>query len=109
MKMGSFVNNYILRHLGGSCDNLQRLILSSDNIDDEGMTFVLSRAYNLMHIDVSLCKSINGYCFEDLITKQLKKLIVSFDEHRIRCTNTILLTLDLWGKTVVVNRAPKRR
>ena len=107
-KFGDFANNYVLMHVANYCPNLERLIVGSDSIDDDGLALVLKKATELVHLDISHSNTINGHCFEEIVSTKLRRLIISFDEYRCRCTQQVLILKGLAGQITLINRTKRK-
>lgn len=108
LKFGQFAGNDLVKKIGEEVPALRKLVVSSDLLDDEGLTWVLKRAEHLSHLDISRCPRINGFCLEELYSQEFRRLIVSFEDYRCKCTHAILLEKGLLGQTTLVN-VNKRR
>ncbi len=109
LKLGQFTSNHLMLEIANHVPNLNKLVVQSDTVDDEGMTHVLKKAELLMHLDISKCRMINGHCLEEITSRVLRKLIVQFDEYKCRGVQELLLEQGLLGQIELVNTMKKRR
>lgn len=103
IKFGQFTGNDLVKEIGEQVPTLKKLVVYSESLDDEGLAHVLKRAELLSHLDISRCVRINGFCLEELVSQEFRRLVVSFEDYRCKCTHAILLQKGLLGQTLLVN------
>jgi len=109
LKLGQFTGNHVVQQIALHVKGLVKFVVSSDSLDDDGLTELLKVAVHLSHLDVSRCRMIGGHCLENLISQEFRKLIVSFDEYRCRCVDQLLIQMQLRGQVNFINIKPNRR
>lgn len=108
LKLGQFTGNHVVQQIAQHAKWITKFVVSSDSLDDDGLTELLKVARNLMHLDVSRCRMIGGHCLENMISRDLRKLIVSFDEYRCRCLQQLFVEMQIYGQITITNVKNRR-
>jgi len=108
LKIGQFAGNYLMKEIADHVPNLTKLVILSDSVDDDGLSFVLKKSVNLSHLNISECRMINGHCLDDILSRKLRKLVVNFEDYKCRCTQQSLLKQGILGVNTLVNKYKRR-
>ena len=110
IKFGGWCNNEMIFIIMENLKQLKEISFKNNQeIDDISMEILLHTQVNLEKIDISQCSKINGQCLEALNSKNLKKLMVCFDEHKINCTKNILEQKGLSMQVQIINKVMKKK
>lgn len=89
--VGLYFNNMMARAVGEKIQYLEKLKIKSQLIDDNDISVILANSYRLVELDISNCRSVTGYCLENLVSPYLQKITVKLDEYREKGINNLLL------------------
>lgn len=67
--MGHWANNEILKTISECEENIRKVTLSTENINDKGFEPILLKMEKLEKVNIINCKKIQGNCFEVMISK----------------------------------------